>query len=240
MNRLAPVAVLCLLAFSPSVVRADDASSNVVETHASIDAAAESISAMSETGTLLMSKGDCLAVRVYTLSPYTHVAAVVFHDDEPLVYDAMNGPGVRVQPLSDYLQSQCPDRVHMVHPRRRFSRRKSRLFREHLESQLGRSYAVKHHVTGKRTEGIHCAEYVVDALIHAGVACAENPPRVSPASLADGLLEHEIYTPAVTVVVNEPVVEPPVSQSWCSRMWWDTKTCTSNCWRQMGRWFVCR
>ncbi len=38
-----------------------------------------------QTGTLLVSEGDCLAVQVYTQSPFTHVGAVVMRDGQPFV-----------------------------------------------------------------------------------------------------------------------------------------------------------
>ena len=48
-----------------------------------------------QSGTLLFSEGDCLAVRIFTKSPYTHVATVVEQDGKFYVYDSMNGVGVR-------------------------------------------------------------------------------------------------------------------------------------------------
>ena len=41
-----------------------------------------------QTGTLLVSEGDCLAVQAYTQSPYTHVGAVVMRNGQPFVTPA--------------------------------------------------------------------------------------------------------------------------------------------------------
>ena len=48
-----------------------------------------------QTGTLLFSQGDCLAVKVFSRSEYTHVATVVVEDKQPMVYESTNGVGVR-------------------------------------------------------------------------------------------------------------------------------------------------
>ena len=59
----------------------------------SLPAAAADIGPQLQTGTLIFSQGDCLAVRVYSASSYTHVAAVVVsvakleHTTDPLRID---------------------------------------------------------------------------------------------------------------------------------------------------------
>ncbi|WP_417851298.1 YiiX/YebB-like N1pC/P60 family cysteine hydrolase [Thalassoglobus sp.] len=205
------------------------------------EAAVCEISAASQTGTLLFSQGDCLAVRAYTNSPYTHVATIVYSSDgTPVVYDSMNGSGVRKMPLSQYLTDQSPDEVQLFHPNRPFSEKEIQCYRDHLESQLGRPYSVKHHITGQRVSGLHCAEYVTDALVEIDWLKVKNPPRVSPASLVEGITTHQVYRtgPVVEIpVVLEPVSEP---QGRCARMWYDTKECTSRFCRQMSRWVLCR
>src|SRR5437016_1545437 len=85
------------------------------------DAAVAAMAAELQTGSLIVSRGDCLAVKVYTVSPYTHVAAVVIRRGDPYVYDSTNGSGVRCQTLANYLASQCPAVVHLFHPRAPFS-----------------------------------------------------------------------------------------------------------------------
>ncbi|OYW14771.1 MAG: hypothetical protein B7Z55_15450, partial [Planctomycetales bacterium 12-60-4] len=69
------------------------------------------IAGEAQTGTLIFSQGDCLAVKVFSQSPYTHVGVVVCDDDASWVYDAMNGPGVRKTALHEYLRSQVPAEV---------------------------------------------------------------------------------------------------------------------------------
>src|SRR4051794_3612663 len=68
-----------------------------------------------KTGSLLVSHGDCLAVKMYSASSYTHVASVVVHDSEIYVYDATGGAGVRKQLLRDYLAGQDDNAVHPFH-----------------------------------------------------------------------------------------------------------------------------
>lgn len=194
-----------------------------------------------QTGSLIFSKGDCLAVRVYTNSPYTHVATVVrCKDGTSMVYDSMNGAGVRKMTLEEYIATQSPDDVQIFHPKRQFDAEEEEEFLDHLESQLGKPYSVKHHLTGERCEGLHCAEYVTDALAEIDWLKVNNPPRVSPASLATGITLHNVYYegPKVEVpAILEPVPEP---EGRCARMWLETKTCVNRCGRKFSRWFLCR
>ncbi|MEX0700680.1 MAG: hypothetical protein WD069_01150 [Planctomycetales bacterium] len=224
--------LMAVLAASPAPVDA--------MTTASIEEVASAVRQDAQTGTLLFSQGDCLAVKVFGGGPYTHVAAVVLRDGEPFVYDSANGEGARCLPLARYLETQRPDTLAVVQPRMPFDDARGERFRRHLDEQLGRPYAVKHHLTGKRAEGIHCAEYATDALIAAGLVRAERPPRVSPASLAEGILDGDVYERTAAFDLRPPAEPQDETATWCSRMWLDTKTCTTRCCRQMGRWFLCR
>src|SRR5262249_48891255 len=147
-----------------------------------------------QTGTLIFSQGDCLAVKVFSNSRFTHCGTVVIEDGQPMVYDSMNGAGVRKTKLIDYLRLQTPSDLQVIHPSTNFTPEQSQAYANHLQSQLGRQYGVKHHVTGRRAKGVHCAEYCTDALIAAGKVAADEPPRVSPGSLYEGLTEHHLYT----------------------------------------------
>ena len=204
-------------------------------------AAVATIAADSQTGSLLFSQGDCLAVRAYTSSPYTHVATLVCNENgPPLVYDSMNGAGVRKMTLEEYIRTQSPDRVRLFHPQRQFTPQEVLCFREHLDSQIGRPYAVKHHLTGKRANGVHCAEYVTDALLKIEWLKVQNPPRVSPASLAEGITVHQIYQEGKTIevpVALEPIPEP---EGRCERLWMETKVCVKRCCSQLSSWIICR
>lgn len=207
---------------------------------ASLDEVTAAVRDEAQTGTLLFSRGDCLAVKVFGGGPYTHVAAIVMHDGQPFVYDSANGAGVRRLPLTEYIAMQQPDSLTVMQPRNSFEGERVASFRRHLEAQLDRPYGVKHHLTGKRAEGVHCAEYVTDALCEARLIRARRPPRVSPASLAQGVVEGDVYSISATYAV-QPEAEPvDEGGTWCSRMWMDTKTCTTRCCRQMSRWFLCR
>ncbi|MBX3436182.1 MAG: hypothetical protein KF861_01740 [Planctomycetaceae bacterium] len=205
--------------------------------------AAAELAPRMQDGTLLFSTGDCLAVRIYTKSPYTHVAVVMREDGEPHVYDSMNGAGVRRQSLSDYLHSQRSDCMHIFHPRRSLTPEQSRGLREALDSQLGRPYAVKHHLTGARCEGLHCAEYTTDALMAIKLIHAERPSKVSPASLVEGVTAAEIYVSDGTVDLSPapaPAPSQPVAEGRCRRLWIETKHCVTACCDQLSGWFLCR
>ncbi len=193
-----------------------------------------------ETGSLIVSQGDCLAIKIYSASRYTHVAAIVKREEEILVYEATGGAGVRRQPLPEYLASQNDHTLYVFHPRKPFSKERAVKFEGHLESELGRSYAIRHHLTGERAKGLHCAEYVTDALIAADLIHAEAPPRVSPATLVKGIVDGELYDLGATLELAPIPLERPASQTWCSRLWFDTKQCTSACCGKFRGWFCCK
>jgi len=192
------------------------------------------------TGSLIVSRGDCLAIKMYSASLYTHVGAVVVREGEIYVYDAMNGCGVRKQLLCDYVTGLNDAAIHPFHLRQPMSEYQAQRFERHLEGQLGRPYAIKHHLTGTRAAGLHCSEYVTDALIAADLLRASRPSRVSPASLVTGILTAEVHRQADTMqLVPEPPARPE-SGSWVVQCWFDTRQCTQNCYRKLWAWFCCK
>ncbi len=204
-------------------------------------ATVQEIAATVQTGSILASQGDCLAVRVYSLSSYTHVAGVVMQNGQPFVYDTVPGTGVRRLPLGDYLISQQPTQLQLLHPTKPFSEKQAAEFEKHLNGQLGRPYDVKHFATGRRCRGLHCSEYMTDGLIASQHLVAENPARVSPSELITSLTEHHIYTTGATHVLPEPPAPPvPESKTWYGRAWQGTKECSYDCWTQTKRWFCCK
>ena len=206
----------------------------------SMEDAARSLAKNVQTGTLLVSKGDCLAIKAFTQSPYTHVAAVVIRHGQPFVYDSANGFGVRCQTLENYLRSQSPDEIYLFHPKKPFSKSRARRFEQYLDSQLGKPYAIKHHLTGERAAGVHCAEFVTDSLEACNLVRAKQPARVSPASLVAGIQKANLYKPAKTIRLTKPSAPARDSDSWCYRLWLDTKQCTGNCCFKLKRWILCR
>ena len=74
-----------------------------------------------QTGSLIVSRGDCLAVKVYSASRYTHVATVVVQDTGIYCYDSTGGAGVRKQTLAEYVASQNEASLHPFHPCRPLS-----------------------------------------------------------------------------------------------------------------------
>lgn len=193
-----------------------------------------------QTGTLLFTEGDCLAVKASAGGPYTHVAAVVIRDGAPVVYDSMNGVGVRQLSLVDYLASQAPDEIDLLQPARELSPQEALVFESALQHRVGAPYSVLHYVTGRRaSSGFHCSEYVTDALMSIERIQADRPPRVSPTSLHAGLIEGELYAEAASVKFPlEPI--PVAADGWWSQLWLDTRHCCDSCCDQLSGWFLCR
>lgn len=210
------------------------------ESFPNVDDAATVLAGEVETGSLLVSEGDCLAVKVFTGSPYTHVAGVVVEQGRAFVYDSQNGVGVRKQTLENYLGSTRPDELRVLNPAEPFGDERAEEFRMSLEDQLGRPYAVKHHLTGNRCDGLHCAEYMTDALMAADLITAQRPSRVSPASLRSGLLRHDLYVETQMIVIAEPEPQRPQGDNWCESLWLDTKACCAGCWSGFRRCVLCR
>jgi hypothetical protein len=193
-----------------------------------------------QTGTLICSQGDCLAVRIYTGSSITHVASVVVEGASIWVYDSTGGVGVRKLALRDYLASQAPNHLSFYSPTKPMTAGQKARYAAYLESQMGRPYDVKHHLTGNRVEGLHCAEYATDALLTTRLITAENPVNVSPASLVEGIVSTGVYKagPELDVQLPPPVV--PEGQGRCGRLWDGTKHCCTACCRKLSGWFLCR
>lgn len=207
---------------------------------ASISEAAEGLRAELQTGTLLVSEGDCLAVRIYSQSPFTHVAAIVMRNGQPFVYDAANGVGVRCQTLEHYLRTQSPDELHVFQPSQLMTDDCQTRFIQSLDGQLGRPYAVAHHLSGEHSDGVHCSEYISEALRDCGLIRVKNPARVSPASLVQGITGHQVYTQTGTVHVVATQVETAPPSTWYGRAWYDTKVCTANCMAKLRRSVLCQ
>jgi hypothetical protein len=193
-----------------------------------------------QTGSLIVSRGDCLAVKVYSASRFTHVATVVVHDGCVFCYDATGGAGVRKQTLAEYLDGQHEASLHPFHPSKPLTEKQVAKLESHLESQLGRPYAIKHHLTGGRAEGLHCSEYATDALIAAGLLRANDPARVSPASLVEGVLKANLYEESDTLQLAPELPPRPESESWCYQLWFDTRQCTYRCYCKLWAWFCCK
>lgn len=200
------------------------------EVHVSSEAAATAWSGDLETGSLLFSDGKCLAVKVVSYSRFTHVAVVVQEKSGAFVYDSQNGVGVRRLSLAEYLDENVGVKIEILRPRDSLTPSQKTHLKAYLESQLGRPYAILHHLTGSRRDGLHCAEYLTDALMAIELISAEQPSRVSPASLYSALLAHELYESQRTVRLTLPEPEAREGKNWCHKLWIDTKDCCSSCW----------
>ena len=198
------------------------------------------VTAVAETGTLLFSQGDCLAVRVYSQSSYTHVAIVVKQADECWVYDAMPGPGVRRTPLAQYLYELTPGKVEVFQPQRPIEGPSAVLMQRYLESQLGRPYQVRQHLTGCACVGVHCSEYVTEALMAAEQITARQPARVTPGSLLEGVVEGRVYALDRACELTTAPAEVPEDEGWCGRQCRRSTACCEAVCDQLSRWFLCR
>lgn len=198
------------------------------------------IEAESVTGTLLVSEGDCLAVKTFTGSPYTHVGTIVHRDGRCFVYDSTAGHGVRCQTLSNYVKWLDQHEVRLLHPSKPFSSGTEQAFVRHLESELGRPYAVLHHLTGERCDGVHCAEYVTEALVAANRMTVAKAPRVSPASLVAGVTQSGVYQEGGRFQRELPIAVRPEPTSWCAGCWRDTKDCMKWCWKKTRGAILCQ
>lgn len=222
-----------------ATLAADPAHAAVTAAYTSAEDAARDLAAQMETGTLLFSRGDCLAIRLYTKSSYTHVAAVAVENGDIAIYDSARGLGVRRLSLPEYLEAQAPNRLHIVQPVTPFSEKRTDVFRAALEEQQGRPYAVRHFLTGRRGRGVHCSEYVTDALMACRLIHANQPARVSPASLLQGILQADLYATAGRVNLQKPPEPVPQGDNWCEQLWLETKACTSRCCTRLQRWCLC-
>lgn len=227
---------MSLLLIAAAVVQLPGSAENFRSVQAAAGALAEEV----QTGTLIFSNGDCLAIKVFAGGPYTHVAAVVVEGQEPFVYESTRGAGVRRRPLARYVASQDVNGICIFQPTVGFTKPRREKFIEHLRSRLGREYAIRHYLGRDRSDGLHCSEYVTDALQACNLIRAERPWCVSPASLAEGLLKAELYTAAKVILWTEAPNEPPLEANWCTRTWSRTKRCTGTCCRQLQRWFLCK
>jgi len=223
-----------------TVILAGSPAAPTVEVCPSHQVMAEQLADDVQTGTLLFSHGDCLAVKVFSRSEYTHVATVVVEDDRPMVYESTNGVGVRKLSLEKYIAVSAPDELHVYQPNFEFKEKLRTPFVAHLKNELGRPYSVKHHLTGKRCEGVHCAEYVTDALMASDIMRARNPPKVSPGSLRDGITQAKRYHESHVLNLEPPEPIREEGDGWCESLWLDTKYCTQDCYSSFKRKFLCR
>lgn len=193
-----------------------------------------------KTGSLLVSKGDCLAVKIFSNSPYTHVAMVVKENGKYYVYESANGYGVICESLESYIKSEAPTKIYVLNPKSPFPKNRKKVLSKYLESQRGRPYSVKHHLTGKRCDGLHCSEYLTDALMKVDLIHAKRPSRVSPGSLSHGVVKAGVYEPSVAVTVKDPRLARKLGNNRCHQTWLDTKLCTLKFYLKLRRMITCR
>jgi hypothetical protein len=204
-----------------------------------IDAAVKNLTPRVQTGTLLTTKGDCLAVKVFSQSGTTHVATVVMQDGKPVVFDSANGVGVRCLSLRAYLKSQGTGDVHVYTPVKKFSTERAKKFEDYLDTQLGRPYAVKHHLTGNRVKGLHCAELMTDTLVHCRMLKVNNPARVTPASLIKGVTVGKLYSESRKVTIAALEVTEPPAKTWYGRAWQSTRQTSQKAYKKTKSLVLC-
>ena len=109
-----------------------------------------------------------------------------------------------------------------------------------MKKHIGRPEAIKHQFSGERAAGVQCSEYVTDALQACNVIRAKQPSRVSPGSLAEGVLVSDLYRAKLAFKVRLAPIVKPVARNRCEKLWIDTKFCTIQFCAKMRRWFICR
>lgn len=231
-------------ATSPPAVPAEnvDQTTRTPLSSATPSSAARLLSADLRPGSLILHQGDCLAVKIYTRSRFTHVGVLLTDEaGEWQVYDSANGHGVRKMSLENYLQCQPEQVLTVYHPSSPLTPTEQQRLQSALEEHLGRPYSVKHFLSGEPVAGLHCSEYACCALMAIPLVTVERPARVSPASLLKGLERGDLYRAGISVnLLSEPPPPPLESPSWCGRLWADTKNCTSGWWNRCFRAVTCR
>ncbi len=202
------------------------------------EAIAEEVSQKCSTGTLLFSEGDCLTIRVYTWSPFTHVAIVVMESGQPVVYDSTNGIGVRRLALDNYLKGEgySSSNVVVMNPVKPLTPEQQEKLNSYLDSQLGKPYALKQFIIGSGHEGIHCSEYVSAALRESDIIKVNRPEKVSPASLYEGVNSSSLYNIGLVSQLIRPVIKRGKGDSWYHQAWLDTKFCYNKCHFKLATW----
>ncbi|WP_437185545.1 YiiX/YebB-like N1pC/P60 family cysteine hydrolase [Planctomicrobium sp. SH668] len=200
----------------------------------------DQIASRCQTGSLIFSRGDCLAVKTYTCSRFTHVATIVMEENTPWIYESTSGHGVRKVPLKEYLEIDSPHRISLLHPNRAFTTQECTKYQAALDSQIGREYSVTHFVTGTRSEGLHCAEYLTDSLMAIHWLEVKNSAKVSPGSLYDGITKHGVYLEDSELVIARKIEAIPEPETWYGSLWQETKSTCHGGTRQLSRWFFCQ
>lgn len=135
-------------------------------------------------GSLLFVSGGNRAVRLYTQSPYSHVA-IIFKDCGRLwVYESDRYLGVRRFPLDQLGPGEAQERIWIAQPKAEYTREQVNRMLAYLKSQLGREFSLRSFIIGSPAKGIHCAELVTNTLMIGNVCTSENPCVVTPADIA--------------------------------------------------------
>lgn len=193
-----------------------------------------------QPGSLILHAGDCLAVKLYTLSSVTHVGLLLPGEaGNWIVYDSANGTGVRKTELQTYLKTCAPDKVTFFHPEREMTAAQQTRLKAALEEELGRPYGISHFVSGNAAEGMHCSEYVTRSLMKIDWLHANRPARVSPASLVQGIEEGQLYRAGDCLKIVQTEIPAPPLGRWYTRMWDSSKKTTAVTYRKWNRMVFC-
>ena len=159
-------------------------------------------------------------VERYTGSEISHVALAVNDGVTTWVYEATPRE-VRRLSWSSYVDELArlndgrrrPIKAFVMKPKRLLTQDQRERLVSYLDSQIGRRYSVKSYVRHMPSDGIHCAEYVANALMSANQLNADRSYRLNPAALV-GQLRGDYQTASA---VSVPDYEP--QGSWCERSW---------------------
>ena len=154
-------------------------------------------------GSLLLASGGHAAVRIYTRSPYSHVAIIFRERGRYWVYEANPDHGVRRIPLDVLLRTDQGDRVKLwlSQPRRKLSQDQVRRMHAYAKSQLGRPYSIQSLIPGRLAEGVHCSELVSRILSVGGIRVGNHHSSVMPVEIVNALVGR-LYSPLTELPIS--------------------------------------
>lgn len=131
-------------------------------------------------------------IQKHTGSTVSHVAVVLYEDDEPFVYEA-TWPKVRRMPLDDYykylagtlsrkVSARRGLQCFAMQPREGYSLEQLDAMKQYARSQLGRRYMLRGWWKNREVRGIMCSQFVGNTIERSGRIRSANY-KESPISL---------------------------------------------------------
>ena len=122
-------------------------------------------------GSLIYTENGSCLVSAYTKSSYSHVAIVLYEQDEPVVFEAKPG-GVTKQKYRIFIQQAATAKVNggktvrlwISNPRIPYSKQETTRMLTLANSKLGTPYSILPTLVGKSMNTQQCAQYVSTVL----------------------------------------------------------------------------